>query len=108
MENPVGYLYQTAFNTYRRRLRRAALAVRRAVRLAPPVDELAEIEAREVVVRALATLTPRQREAVVLTDLLDLPSDEAAALMGIKAPTVRVLASQGRERLRREAGDRDA
>ena len=36
MEDPTGYLYRTALNLYRKRLRRASLAVRRAIRLAPP------------------------------------------------------------------------
>jgi RNA polymerase sigma factor (sigma-70 family) len=51
-------------------------------------------------VRALARLTPRQRAALVLTDLLDLPSEEAGQAMGISASTVRTLATQGRAALR--------
>ena len=108
MDDPEGYLYRTAFNAQRRRRRRAALALKRAVRLAPPPDRFDQVETRHVVMRALASLTPRQREAVVLTELLDYPSDEAAAIMGISSSTVRVLASQGRERLRQTVGDRDA
>ena len=42
--------------------------------------------------------------SLVLVDLLDFRSEEAARLMGIKAATVRVLASQGRAALRRNAG----
>jgi RNA polymerase sigma factor (sigma-70 family) len=68
MDDPTGYLFRTAMNLWRKRRRRASLAVRRAMRLAPPRDELAEVEAREAVVRALAALTPRQRAAVVLVD----------------------------------------
>jgi RNA polymerase sigma factor (sigma-70 family) len=77
------------------------------VHLAPPRDELAAVEAREEVVRALAALTPRQRAAVVLVDLLDHSSEEAGRLLGIKAPTVRVLVSQGRAALKRNAGETD-
>lgn len=108
MEDPAGYLYRTAFNAYRRRVRRARLAVRRTMRFGTPSDGFDEIEARDAVVRALATLTPRQREAVVLTELLGFTSEGAGELMGIKAPTVRVLASQGRDRLRQAVGDDDA
>ncbi len=108
MDDPEGYLYRTAFNAFRRRRRRAALAVKRAVRLAPAPDRFGEVETRDVVVRALGSLTPRQREAVVLTELLDYPSEEAASIMGISSSTVRVLASQGRERLRQTVGDADA
>ena len=107
MEDPTGYLYRTALNLYRKRLRRASLAVRRAIRLAPPRDELAEVESRDAVVRVLAELTPRQRMSVVLVDLLDHSSEEAARVMGIEAATVRVLVSQGRAALKRNAGDRD-
>jgi len=107
MENPTGYLYRTALNLYRQRRRRASLALRRAIRLAPPRDELAEVESRDAVVRALAELTPRQRVSVVLVDLLDHSSEEAARVMGIEAATVRVLVSQGRATLKRNAGDRD-
>lgn len=107
MEDPTGYLYRTAMNIFRKRTRRAALALRRVVRLAPPRDELAEVEAREQVVQALAMLTPRQRASVVLVDLLEYRSEEAATLLGIKASTVRVLVSQGRAALKRNAGEAD-
>jgi RNA polymerase sigma-70 factor (ECF subfamily) len=107
MDDPAGYLYRTALNLYRKRTRRAALAIRRAVGLGPRPDELGEVEARDAVVRALAALTPRQRASVVLVELLDYTSEEAARVMGIKAATVRVLASQGRAALKRNAGERD-
>src|SRR2546429_6899384 len=48
MENPTGYLYRTAMNAFRKRRRRAAVAVRRAVRLAPTVDGFAHVDARQV------------------------------------------------------------
>jgi RNA polymerase sigma-70 factor (ECF subfamily) len=107
MDDPSGYLFRTALNLFRKRSRRAALAIRRAIRVAPKPDELAEVEARDAVVRALAALTPRQRVSVVLIDLLDYTSEEAAQVMGIKSSTVRVLASQGRAALKRNAGEVD-
>jgi RNA polymerase sigma-70 factor (ECF subfamily) len=107
MDDPAGYLFRTAMNIWRKRRRRTVLAVRRAMRLASPRDELAEVEAREVVVQALASLTPRQRAAIVLVDLLDHSSEEAAMLLGIKPPTVRVLVSQGRAALKQNAGETD-
>ena len=39
---PDGYLYRTAMNVFRNRLRRAGLAVRKAVHLLPGHDGLAE------------------------------------------------------------------
>lgn len=100
MEDPEGYLVRTAVNVWRGRGRRAAVAVRNAIHAIPPADAVAEIESRDVVVRALATLTPRQRAAVVLVDLLDLSSEDAARALGVRASTVRVLAAKGRARLR--------
>lgn len=107
MANPTGYLYRTAMNLYRKRLRRASFVLRRSVRLTPPHDELGEVEARDAVVRALAALTPRQRMSVVLVDLLDYSSEEAAQLMRVRPSTVRVLVSQGRAALKRKAGDEE-
>jgi RNA polymerase sigma-70 factor (ECF subfamily) len=109
VDDPAGYLFRVALNLYRKRTRRAAMALRRSAVafVRPPSDDLATVESRDEVLRALARLTPRQRMAVVLIDLLDYPSEEAARIMGIAASTVRVLASQGRAAVRREAGDDD-
>lgn len=105
MDNPSGYLYRTALNLYRKRTRRASVVIRRAVGLGPSRDSLADVETRDAVVRALGALTPRQRESVVLVDLLEFTSEEAGRLMGIRAATVRVLASQGRAAMRQNAGE---
>jgi RNA polymerase sigma-70 factor (ECF subfamily) len=105
--DPSGYLYRTAMNVYRSRRRRGLTALRRAIGLHPGRDELAAVEARNDVVQALGALTPRQRLSVVLIELLDYSSKEAAQLMGIKAATARVLASQGRAALKRELGEHD-
>ncbi|HLB61675.1 MAG TPA: sigma-70 family RNA polymerase sigma factor [Actinomycetota bacterium] len=107
MDDPTGYLYRTALNLYRKRIRRASVAIRRAIGLGASRDSLAEAEARDAVVRALSALTPRQRESIVLVDLLGYSSTEAGKVMGIKAATVRVLASQGRAALKRNAGETD-
>jgi len=104
LDDPTGYLYRTAMNLHRKRLRRAAVAVRHAIRPRPPHDDLADVESRDVVLRTLATLTPRQRMSLVLTDLLDYSSEDAGRLMGVKATTVRVLGSQGRAALRDSMG----
>jgi len=105
-ERAEGYLYRTAMNVYRSRFRRAAVAVRKAVGRLPADDQMAEVEARDAVVRALAPLPARQRAAVVLVDVLGLSSEQAGEALGISAVTVRVLAARGRARLR-EALDAD-
>jgi RNA polymerase sigma-70 factor (ECF subfamily) len=99
MEDPGGYLYRTAINLWRSRGRRTAVAIRRAVRALPTDDGIAEVESRDAVIRALAPLTPRQRAALVLTDLLGFTSEEAGSALGVRASTVRVLAARARTTL---------
>jgi RNA polymerase sigma factor (sigma-70 family) len=103
----VGYLYTTAMNAWRSRLRRASVAVRRTVHQIPPDDEMASVEQRDAVVRALGPLPPRQRAAIVLMDVLDLSSERAGEILRIRPATVRVLAARGRATLAKEMSDRD-
>jgi RNA polymerase sigma factor (sigma-70 family) len=106
LTNPTAYLYRTAMNTFRTRYRRALMAVRKAtLNAGRSVDPFEEVELREDVRRALAGLTPRQRAAIVLTELLGYPPGEAARTLGIKASTVRSLTTQARTALRAVLGD---
>ena len=82
MDNPAGYLHRTAMNVFRNRYRRAKLAVRKAVGVALPIDAFGAVDDRVGVSNALATLTPKQRAAIVLTDLLGYPAEEAAEMLG--------------------------
>jgi RNA polymerase sigma-70 factor (ECF subfamily) len=107
MENPAGYLYRTAMNAFRRRRRRAALALRRAVGRGHEEDAFAAADTRDALDRALAGLSRRQRAALVLTELLEFSSEEAGQALGIKAATVRALASQGRDAMRKTLRWRD-
>jgi RNA polymerase sigma-70 factor, ECF subfamily len=107
MEEPTGYLYRTAMNRYRSRMRRATRAARRAIGADEARDAFADVEERDTVARALRALPERQRAAIVLTELLGLTSDEAGRLLGVKDVTVRSLASQGRSALRTSLEDRD-
>jgi RNA polymerase sigma-70 factor (ECF subfamily) len=107
LPDPTGYLYRTAMNVFRSRLRRAAVALRKRVRAMPPDDLLEMVEGRDAAVRAMASLTPRQRAAVVLVDVLGFTSEESASALGVKAVTVRVLAARGREALRESMGGDD-
>jgi len=103
--DPTAYLYRTAMNTFRKRTRRAALAVRRALSLAPDPVPFEEIDDQQDLVAALGELTPRQRAALVLTDVMDYSSEEAGRALGVSAGTVRGLASRARENLRRRVGE---
>jgi RNA polymerase sigma-70 factor (ECF subfamily) len=100
LDDPTGYLYRTAMNVFRKRVRRASVAARRSVRPAFSEDALDVVDTREVVMATLASLTPRQRAALVLTELLAYPAAEAASMLGVRTSTVRSLASQGRAAFR--------
>lgn len=107
MDDPAGYLYRTAMNLFRKRYRRAMLAIRRSVGMAPAADDFADADDRQTVRRVLATLPPRQRAALVLTEMLGLTAEEAGETLGVKASTVRSLSRQGRESFRRVMGVED-
>jgi len=100
MDDPVGYLYRTAFNVQRSAYRRAVRAARRTIVRAVEPDPYATVAEREAIARALRALTPRQRAAVVLTELHGYRTEEVATLMGIRPGTVYVLVSKGRRALR--------
>jgi RNA polymerase sigma-70 factor (ECF subfamily) len=105
MDNSRAYLYRTAMNAFRSRYRRALLATKRTLGASRPDDTIAEVEERDAALRALARLSPRQRAAVVLTDLLGYPSEEAASMLGIRASTVRMHASRAHAALKETMRD---
>jgi RNA polymerase sigma factor (sigma-70 family) len=101
MDDPIGYLYRTAMNLFRKRYRRAMLAVRRSVGLAPSNDDFSEAEDRQVVRQVLASLPPRQRAALVLTEILGFTSKEAGDALGVTDATIRSLTRHGRDAFRK-------
>jgi RNA polymerase sigma factor (sigma-70 family) len=105
LDDPTAYLFRTAMNVFRNRYRRAALGVRRTLSLTPGEDAFETVEDRDVVVRALRDLSPDQRAAVVLTGYVGLTSEEAGKLLGIRAGTVRTLATRARAAIREKAGE---
>jgi RNA polymerase sigma-70 factor, ECF subfamily len=105
--DPGAYLFRTAMNLWRSRLRRAEVAARRVVHQIPPDDQMADVEGRDAVVRALAALPRRQQAAVVLMDVLDLSSEQAGAILGVRAATVRVLVTRARMSLSTVMGGSD-
>ena len=107
MADPTGYLYRTAMNLFRSRYRRTIVAAKRNFRTEPRPDDLALAETRSAVAAALGSLSPRQRAALVLTDLIGFSSEEAAQMLGIRPSTVRALASQGRSAIRRSQLEKD-
>jgi RNA polymerase sigma-70 factor, ECF subfamily len=107
MDEPTGYLYRTAMNRFRSRLRRASRAAKRAVGAREGGDAFAEADERDALARALLRLPERQRAAVVLTELLGYSSEEAGRILGVKDVTVRSLASQARAALRTHLEETD-
>jgi RNA polymerase sigma factor (sigma-70 family) len=105
MDDPRGYLFRTAMNAFRSRYRRTMLGAKRTLGVTRLDDAMATVDARDAAVRALATLSPRQRAAVVLTDLLGFPSEEAAKMLGIRASTVRMHTSRAHAALRETMRD---
>jgi len=96
LDDPAGYLFRTAMNGFRSRYRRASVAIRKRVALAPTVDDLAAVEDRDEVVRILRPLSPAERASIVLTTMFGYSSEEAGRLLGVKAATVRAHATRAR------------
>jgi RNA polymerase sigma factor (sigma-70 family) len=107
MDDPTGYLYRTAMNRHRSIVRRTARAARRAIGQAHGGDLFAQADERDAVARALATLTPRRRQAVVLTEMLGYSSPDAGRVMGVSDSTIRRLAQDARRTLREELEEPD-
>jgi RNA polymerase sigma-70 factor (ECF subfamily) len=107
MDEPIGYLYSTAMNLFRKRYRRALLALRSTVTIELRRDEFAVAEDRSVVAHAMHELAPRQRAALVLTELIGFSSEEAGGMLGVSPGTVRSLASHDRAAMKQhlEADD---
>jgi RNA polymerase sigma-70 factor (ECF subfamily) len=107
MANPTGYLHRTAMNQFRSRYRRSVLAARRGIARIPQDDAYQAIDEHEVALQVLRTLAPRQRAAIVLTEVLGYTAEEAGGFLGIRAATVRALHFQARSALKNLRGGRD-
>jgi RNA polymerase sigma factor (sigma-70 family) len=96
-----GYVFKTAMRlcSKRARARRRETTVPQLERAG--ADEGARVAERADVWRALATLSVRQRQAVVLRDWAGYETKELAAMLGMRESTARVHLARGREALRR-------
>ena len=96
IRSPIPWIYRTAFRVARRELeleRRRGTATEATVEQEIPID-------LEELVRALRSLSPNQRAAIVLRFEGDLDISEIADRMGLSQPTVRVHIHRGRKKLR--------
>lgn len=99
-DSSVGYLYRTALNLHRSRLRKASVRLRRGPNEAAKVDPLSVADDRDELGRLLAHLPDGQREALVLVVWLGMTVDEAGATLGIEPVSVRVRVSRAKAALR--------
>jgi RNA polymerase sigma-70 factor (ECF subfamily) len=108
MGSPQGYLFRTALNLHRSRVRSLASRARQILQATPSPDPAEVVQGRDSLARALASLPTGQRGAVVLIEWLGMDPQEAATAMGIKPGSVRARLSRARAALRRMLEDEDA
>jgi RNA polymerase sigma-70 factor (ECF subfamily) len=84
------------------------MSIRKVIPVPERRDLFLDAEMRADVRQLLLEVTPRQRAALVLVDLLGYPSEEAARILRVNPSTVRALATKGRRALRAMEGAQDA
>ncbi|WP_307844503.1 SigE family RNA polymerase sigma factor [Actinotalea solisilvae] len=112
--DPLAYARRVLVNlrvdTWRRRRREVLVAPEEMPEGAGPgrADTADATADRDQLVRALATLTPRQRRVVVLRHLVGLPEAEVAADLGVSVGTVKSTSSRALADLRTRLALHDA
>jgi RNA polymerase sigma-70 factor (ECF subfamily) len=105
MDSPTGYAYRTALNLQRKRIRRLAVRARRRFAPVPVADIAPAASDRQDVHRALQQLPEGLRAALVLVDWLDMDTEEAGRVLGLKSGSVRVRLHRARSALRDALGE---
>jgi RNA polymerase sigma-70 factor, ECF subfamily len=105
MASPAGYVYRTAVNLNRSRLRRIAPPLRWSRETAQSSES--EPEVIGSLVAALMTLPRGQREAVLLVEWLGLDANEAGRILGISPSSVRSRVHRAKASLAGGSGDPD-
>ena len=108
MDSPQGYLFRTALNLHRSRVRWLTSRARQIVQATPSPDPAEVVTSRDSLARALASLPTGQRGAVVLVEWLGMEPQEAAMALGIKPGSVRARLSRAKAALRGMLEDEDA
>ncbi len=100
MDNPAGYLYRVGTHkALRRRRTRPQFPL-------PPTHADPAVEPK--LPQALGTLSPKQRQAVVLVHAYEMTHQEAADLLGLSRGTVQRHLERGLTKLRNSLGVNDA
>jgi RNA polymerase sigma factor (sigma-70 family) len=97
-----GFVFKTAMRLCAKRARHRE--VLGAVPEAESPDEIARALDRQEVIRALAGISTRQRQAVVLRDWAGFGTGEVATMLSMQESTVRVHLARGRAALRAALG----
>lgn len=98
--NPVGWLRTVSLNLVRQRWRDDQRDVRLTDRLrSRRFAVVAEPSVDTSIADALQALAPKQREAIVLHHMCDLPVAEVATIMGVSAASVKTHLQRGRAAL---------
>lgn len=101
LPSPAAWCRTVALNLLRDNWRREQTSRSAVLPAAEPVDLAAsDLDLRD----ALEQLSPRQREALVLHHLLDLPVEECASLMTLSESSVKTHLQRGREQLQQRLG----
>jgi len=96
-----GYVFKTAMRLCSKRAKSGRRETTVPVPERTGTDEAARTAERTDVWRALAALSVRQRQAVVLRDWAGYETKELAEMLGMRESTARVHLARGREALRR-------
>jgi len=104
MSSPSGWTYAVALNLLRRRQRRARLERLAALGPLPPPPVA---EDHLYLWEAVRSLPPRQRTAIVLHYVADLPQEQVAKIMGVAPGTVAATLHAARGKLRALLDDQD-
>jgi RNA polymerase sigma factor (sigma-70 family) len=104
-EGPEAWVRRVALNLAAERARRLRRQTRALLRLGPPPQVPAASAEALALLEALRTLPMRQRQAIVLHHLVDLPVQEVARMLGVRPGTVKSLLARGRRALANRLSD---
>jgi RNA polymerase sigma factor (sigma-70 family) len=100
MASPEGYVFRTAMNLHRSRLRWLTSPARQLPRPRPAADPAEVTADRDHIDRALAALPLGQRAALLLVEWVGMDQDEAAAALGLRPGSLRSRLSRARAAVR--------
>ena len=105
MESPEGYLFRTALNLHRSRVRWLTSRARQLFEPTPSADPADVVQHRDSIARALESLPEGQRGAVVLVEWLGMDQEDAAKALRIKPGSLRSRLSRAKAALREQGDD---